>query len=196
MRADESIQFAPLPQPKPAKPPEWLAKVLDWLSDLVGPAGQWLGQNWSALKWIIAATGLALAAYLLWRLLAPVLKWRKATRKDAEEWTPDHAEALALLEDADALAAQGLFDEATHLLLKRSVGQIALARPDWLEPSSTAREIAQLAALPDKTRKAFGIIADRVERSLFALRPLGLADWQAARSAYADFAVSSLGRAS
>jgi len=100
------------------------------------------------------------------------------------------AAALALLDEADRLAADGRFDEATHLLLQRSVGQIAEARPDLVEPSSTAREIAAQPALPEKARGAFAVIADRVERSLFALRRLSLEDWQAARAAYADFALA------
>ena len=99
--------------------------------------------------------------------------------------------ALALLEDADRLAAEGRFDEATHLLLKRSVGQIAAARPDLLEPSSTAREIAELPALSEAARGAFALIAGRVERSLFALRRLSVDDWDAARAAYADFALAA-----
>jgi len=35
------------------------------------------------------------------------------------------------------------------------------------------------------------VIAERVERSLFALRRLGADDWQAARAAYADFALAA-----
>jgi len=99
---------------------------------------------------------------------------------------------VALLEDADRLAAQGLFAEATHLLLKRSVNHIAEARPDWLGPSITSREIAALPMLPERARSAFGAIATRVERSLFALRDLDRDDWTAARAAYADFALAEL----
>ena len=96
-----------------------------------------------------------------------------------------------LLDDADRLAAEGRYDEATHLLLKRSVGQIARARPDLLAPSSTAREIADLRALPEAARGSFAVIAERVERSLFALRGLSADDWQAARAAYAEFALAA-----
>ena len=107
-------------------------------------------------------------------------------------WAPSAAEALALLEDADRLAALGQYDEATHLLLKRSVGQIAAARPDWLHPASTAREIAVLPGLPARARDAFALIAARVERSLFALVLLGPDDWQAARAAYTQFALTEI----
>ena len=70
-------------------------------------------------------------------------------------------------------------------------GDLADARPDWLEPSSTAREIAALPALPQAARGAFAAIAVRVERSLFALRSLSAEDWHAARAAYADFALAA-----
>ena len=103
----------------------------------------------------------------------------------------ENGEALALHDDADRLAAEGRYDEATHLLLKRSVGQIAAARPGLLEPSSTAREIAELPALSEAARGAFALIAGRVERSLFALRSLTADDWRAARAAYADFALAA-----
>jgi hypothetical protein len=36
------------------------------------------------------------------------------------------------------------------------------------------------------------VIASRVERSFFALRNLNADDWQAARAAYADFALARL----
>ena len=45
-------------------------------------------------------------------------------------------------------------------------------------------------------RGAFGTIAERVERSLFALRTLDSNDWQVAREAYASFALVRLERGS
>ncbi|WP_324743649.1 hypothetical protein U8326_16340 [Tsuneonella sp. CC-YZS046] len=186
------IQFAPLKPMEPPKPPEWLQKFQEWLADLLAPAGRLLGLSWPVFKWVLLAVAVILFLLLAWRLLAPLAGWRRKPRPDSPEWAPDRGEALALLEDADALAAAGHYDEATHLLLVRSVGQIRAIRPDLLDPSSTAREIAALPALPDRARNAFRIIAERVERSLFALVPLGMEDWQAARAAYADFAIREL----
>ena len=148
-------------------------------------------EHGQVMTWLVVAIGVAILAFLVWRLLAPLRLRRRDEQQAAPEWTPDAGEALALLDDADRLAAEGRYDEATHLLLKRSVGQIAAARPDWLEPSSTAREIAELPALPQAARGAFATIAERVERSLFALRSLSADDWGAARAAYAEFALAA-----
>lgn len=199
VRADDAIQFAPLdtPPPPPPKPPGWLDAFLRWLGELLEPLGRALGMSWPVFKWVLLAIGVAAVAFLLWRMLAPALGWRirraPATEVD-EGWMPDTGAAIALLEDADRLAAEGHFDEATHLLLQRSVGQIAAARPGLVEPATTARELSVLTALPDEARTAFSTIAGRVERSLFALRALGADDWQAAREAYSAFALAPLAR--
>lgn len=192
VHADTSIQYAPLPPMKlPERAdPEWLR----WLGKIFEPIARALGTSWPVLKWVLLAAVVAAALYALWRLTEPLRERVGTDRREPADpgWTPDRAAALALLEDADRLAAEGRFDEATHLLLQRSVGQIASARPDWVHPASTAREIAALPALPGPARQAFAVIAGRVERSLFALTALGQADWQAARAAYADFALQRL----
>lgn len=196
LRADSDIQFAPLQPPAPAETPDWLRELGEFLGRLFGPIGdalsslgRALGMTGQALMWLVIAIGVAVVLVLAWRLLSPLRLRRRETEHAAPEWTPEAGQAMALLEDADRLAAEGRYDEATHLLLKRSVGQIAEARPDLLEPSSTAREIAALPALSQAARGAFTTIAERVERSLFALRSLGADDWHAARAAYAEFAL-------
>ena len=195
IRADPSIQYSPPPAaPAPDAPdvPQWLKTLGEWLGDWLKPVAEWLVHSWPVLKWLLIGAAVLCLALIAWRLLQPLFGWRPRAKEEAPEWVPDRDEALALLDDADALAAAGRYDEATHLLLIRSVGQIRAARPDWLEPSSTAREIAALPSLPDRARTAFTTIAERVERSLFALRALDIADWQAARSAYADFALARI----
>lgn len=200
VRDDSDLQFAPVEIPEiPPRQPGWFERMLDsifnFLGDLFAPLGQALGASWFWLQWVLIALVAAFALYLAWRTFGEDLlnRQRKVAPAPDAEWRPDTAASLALLEDADRLAAEGRFDEATRLLLQRSVGQIAAARPDWVEPSSTARELAALPALPDAARAAFRVIAERVERSLFALRALERADWDAARSAYAEFALARIG---
>ncbi len=196
VRAATDIQYSPLPptppppKPKEFDPPDWLERFGEWLQNLVSP----LGMPWDTVRWIMIGLAVLLAALLIWKLmLEPMLEYRRTPKLEAEEeWVPSRDKAEALLEDADRLASEGKYGEAAHLLLQRSVSHIAEARPDWLHPASTAREIASLGVLPQQARSAFGVIAGRVERNLFALRDLDRSDWQAARSAYADFALQQL----
>ena len=197
LRGDSDIQFSPIPPPKPPEVPDWWKNFIDWLADFFSPVGavfnaigEALGVSGPVLLWILGGIAMLLLVLLLWRFARDAARNRKAKAEQEPEWAPDTGEALTLLEEADRLAAEGRYDEATHLLLKRSVGQIAQARPGLLEPSSTAREIAALEALSQAARTAFGTIADRVERSLFALRSLSAEDWSAARAAYAEFALT------
>jgi hypothetical protein len=203
VRAASDIQYAPVKVPEQSPPPEWLQRFFKWLGEVLEPfgdflanvfgsIGRFLGVSGQVIMWSTLALAATLIVYLLWRTFAPMLANapRGGPGETAPEWAPDARQALALLEDADKLAAEGRFEEATHLLLKRSVGQIVEARPGLLEPSSTAREIAELPDLSHGARSAFGVIAERVERSLFALRSLSAEDWQAARAAYAEFALA------
>ncbi len=195
LREDGDIQFEPIVFPeRPPEEPGWFQRLLEWLAENLNLGEAFVG-IWPVMEWILIGALVLAGLFLLYRLVGmPMLANRKTEGDDAEidGWTPDAQESLALLEDADRLAANGQFDEATHLLLKRSVGQIAEARPDWVEPSSTARELAALSELSQAARDAFGVIAERVERSLFALRNLEKSDWEAAREAYAQFALAPI----
>lgn len=194
MREQGDIQFAPIKPGPPPEVPDWLKAFGEWLEQVLAPLGRLLGISAKPLMWLLVALGAAMVLWLAWRIFA---SWRGRRRPAVADpgWVPDRAAAVALLEDADRLAAEGRYGEAVHLLLQRSVHHIASARPDWLIPASTAREIAALPMLPDGARAAFAAIATRVERSLFALGDLDSADWSAARGAYADFALADLRRA-
>lgn len=196
LRGDEDIQFAPVEIPEiPPREPTWLDKLFEVLGELFKPIGALLAESWPVLKWVLLALLVAAVLYTIYRMFGPTTSARKpgvAGEEGEAEWQPARQEALALLEEADRLAGEGRFDEATHLLLQRSVNQIATAQPGWVEPSTTARELAALEALPGNARSAFGTIAERVERSLFALRGLDRGDWETARAAYAEFALARL----
>ena len=135
-------------------------------------------------------------AFVLYILYALYLRFsgsewpwqRKPAEAPDESWRPEEAPARQLLSEADALAARGLFSEAAHLLLFRSIEDIDQRRPELVRPALTSRDIAALPAIPDRPRGAFARIAAMVERSLFARRPLGADDWHDCRAAYEDFA--------
>lgn len=187
--------------PPEVREPGWLdavwRSIAEFLGWVLGPIGEFLALNWSVIQWVLLGLLALFVLYWIARSVGPLARSRaeakaKAAAGSDPEWTPSQEESTALLEDADRLAAEGRFDEATHLLLKRSVSQIATTRPDWVDPSSTARELAALPALSVPARIAFKTISERVERSLFALRRLDRSDWEAARAAYADFARQSI----
>ncbi|WP_292488466.1 DUF4129 domain-containing protein [Mesorhizobium sp.] len=181
--SDKSIQFE-LPAYVPPQPPDWLKPLLDLLSSL-GPYMIYL--FWGAV--ISGAAIILLLVFLEMKGIAWRLPWQRAQREtEAEEaWRPDAGAAQILLSEADALAARGDYDEAVHLLLRRSVADIAGRLPDFLRPSLTARDIAAAASVPAKARTAFTEIARIVEAALFARRPVGAEGWRQARGAYERF---------
>lgn len=206
LRENSDIQFEPVntvpPPPPEPREPNWFEEAMvsffQWLGELLSPLAQLLGISWPVLQWILLALLAALIVYFAIRTFGPMSlrgrnpKERAKSAMSEPEWQPTEEESVALLEDADRLAAEGRYDEATRLLLQRSVTQISDARPDWVEPSSTARELAALPSLSKAARGAFATISERVERSLFALRSLDRSDWDAARKAYSDFALARI----
>ncbi len=192
MRADGDIQFAPVPI-EPIDVPDtgssWLADLFEWVAWVLGPVGRAVAENWNVVMWVLIALIAAILLLAVWRAVRGAAFTKRECDGGEADFRPDQSHARQLLEEADRLASEGRFDEATHLLLQRSVAQIAEARPDLVPPSVTARELAGLPALPDPARHAFATIAARVERSLFALRQLSADDWHEARAAYAQFAL-------
>ncbi len=180
--SDSSIQFD-LSTVEPPLPPAWLE-----------PLARFFRAIWPGLE-ILFWVGLVLLLLYILYGIAMRLQGREwpGRRKDKKavpdpDWRPDEAPARALLSEADALAAQGRFDEAVHLILFRSIEDIDGRRPELVGPALTSRDIAALPAIPERPRGAFARIAMLVERSLFALRPLGESDWRDCRAAYEEFA--------
>ncbi|MEM7327795.1 MAG: hypothetical protein AAF437_03585 [Pseudomonadota bacterium] len=101
---------------------------------------------------------------------------------------PEATRARALLKDADALAAEGRFAEAVHLLLFRSIDDIQEKKSGIIGRSLTAREIGALGILPDWIRDALSPIIRIVERSFFGGQDVNESAWQVARSSYQTFA--------
>lgn len=191
VRTDEDIQFNNI-TPKPReKPPKWWTDFLEWLSDALAPAAEGMVAAWPTLRIILLVLLAAGVLTLLWVILSPYWQdWRSRKPKLEEEWRPDEGVARRLLEEADALAGRGQFDEAAHLLLFRSIEDIEKRRPDLLRPSNTSREIERFDSLPDTARAMFAIIAGHVERGIFAASPIGEEGWTASRNAYGEFALA------
>lgn len=190
VRGQSDIQFDASFAKPPDPPPEWWDDVSKWLTDFLEPVAKAIAYVWPVLsKLLIGALIIGVLA-LLWVILAPyIADWRERRANAVPDWTPDKEVARRLLEEADALAAAGRYDEAAHLLLYRSIEDIEARRPELLRPSTTAREIGAFHALSERARSAFGVIAGHVEASFFARRPLDRGAWDSSREAYRAFAL-------
>ncbi|MGH6697229.1 DUF4129 domain-containing protein [Sphingopyxis sp.] len=190
--AGGEIQTAfPPPPPPPPPTPEWLRSLFD----AIGSFFQWSAPAAKPLMWIAVAV---LLLFLLYHFVPAFARWvdnlpfrRKAGEADAEDVAglAEAGAARALLAEADALAAEGRFAEAVHLLLYRSVEDIEGRRPGLVKPAMTSRDLAEARDLPATARDAFSRIARAVEISLFGGRSIDAGAWQTCRSAYAELTV-------
>lgn len=190
VRGDSDIQFTASFAKPPEPPPEWWGDVIKWLGKVLEPVAQALAYVWPVLSKLLMGALVVGVLALLWVILSPyIADWRERGASAVPDWTPDRDVARKLLEEADALAAAGRYDEAAHLLLYRSIEDIEARRPGLLKPSSTSREIGAFLALSERARSAFGVIAGHVEASFFARRPLDRSAWDSSREAYRAFAL-------
>lgn len=182
LAADKSFQFELKGVEPPPPPPGWLRPLIEML-EAMAPVFKiifWLG---------LAAIVLA----VLWFIAREVIRIRLPEKTDRlnivdDAWRPAPAAALALLSDADALAAEGRFAEAVHLLLLRSINDVDGRLPNTVRPALTARDIAGLSRLPAAARPAFDQIALAVESSLFGGQAVDRATFLDCRAAYEAFA--------
>lgn len=172
--------------PEPRATPGWLQAIGRFLEAL--------GPVFAALFWIAVA---AIIAGLLYFIFGEAIRMRLGFKKKNTEKIeddiltdirPDAARARSLLEEADALARQGRFAEAVHLLLFRSIEDIQDRLEGGVPTSLTAREIAGLSNLPDRARRALRPIIQIVEHSFFGGRGVDADGWKSARQSYEDFA--------
>lgn len=181
--ADKSLQFKVAAEQAPPPTPEWLKALMEFLGQLE--------PLFRVIFWIGVV---AIVLAILWFIVREILRLRLPDRRKPKtpagetDWRPAPGVALALLSDADALADQGRFDEAVHLILLRSIGDIDGRLPNSVRPALTARDIGALTRLPDAARPAFGRIARVVEASLFGGRPVDRAAFTECRQAYEAFA--------
>jgi hypothetical protein len=184
--ANRDLQFDFRKIPPPSKPPGWLVHLMQAL----GKAFEWAAPAMKYVFW----TGVVLVVLFLLYLIARetgLLNWTrrpKRTRPLDLHYRPQEGVALALLADADALAAEGRYAEAVHTLLLRSIEDMRAWRPRAIQPALTSRDIAVLETLPEPARPAFAAMAGMVETSLFGGAAVDAGGFSACRRAYEDFA--------
>lgn len=179
------------PPPPPSPPtPEWLKSILQ----AIGEFFQWSAPALKPLLWIGA---ILLLLFILYHFVPAFAQWvddirfrrRHVAAGEDMAGQAEAGAARALLAEADALAAEGRFAEAAHLLLYRSVEDIEGRRPGLVRPAMTSRDLAETRDLPAVARDAFSRIARAVEISLFGGRSIDAAAWQQCRAAYAELTV-------
>ena len=187
---DKQLQFdfTQIKLPDPPQWPEWVIAVLKVIAPILG-----------YLFWGVIILAVLLILFLIVREIITVRfggreKPSVLQGPNEMDWRPTAARARVLLADADALAAQGRYAEAAHLLLLHGVQDIRDQRPGLVQPALTSRDISALSELPAQARAAFGAIAAVVERSFFGGRDLGADDWTGCRKAYEDFALGGAAR--
>lgn len=171
---------------EPIEPPGWIKAIADFLQ-AISPL----------LKLIFWAAAIAVIAGLAYFLFGEAIRMRlgiarkekvKAVDDVLTDIRPDADRARSLLEEADALAREGRFAEAVHLLLFRSIEDVQERLDGGVPTSLTAREIAGLGSLPERARRALRPIIQIVESSFFGGREVDATGWQSARRSYEDFA--------
>jgi hypothetical protein len=140
--------------------------------------------------WFVVIVGVAVLLYAF-RDMIPALR----VGRD-RDWTPDEAgsteaqarEPAIALGAADALAAQGRFAEAMHVLLLHALAVIRRRLDEPFADSMTSREILRSRHLPDGLRAPLREVVGRVEWSYFGEHPAAHDDYAACRASFATFA--------
>lgn len=197
---DGSIQTA---FAQPVQPNPFIEGILAQIRAFIGRIFRFLLEVFEPiapfLPWIIGVGLIALVVLLASPVVRSLLrtrfeKWFPPRRPAPEiPWRPSAEAAAALLEEIDALAAKGEYDEAVHLLLQRSVADLNAFRPDLVRRHFSARDISAHPLLPEDARPAFREITHWAEKSYFAAIPVGREGFEACRRAYADFVAGGVG---
>lgn len=188
-------RFSTSPPPKEADY-GWLKGFLEWLGKIGKFFGELLEPIAPILPWLLYLFLFALVILLLSPLVRAFIigKVDRLFQRDGLKadtpWRPTAEAAAALIDEIDALAAKGEYDEAVHLLLKRSVADLNAYRPDLVRKHYSARDIGKHPLLPEDASPAYAEITRWAEKSFFAGIPVGREGFDACRKAYVDFVSS------
>lgn len=125
-----------------------------------------------------------LGAVALTLLLLALVRWAQGRRRSAALPAPGPLAAapapfVAPLGAADALAAQGRFTEAVHVLLLDTLRTLAGRTGAVIPPALTSREILGKIPLEPPAREPLASLVLAVETSVFGGRPAERADFDA-----------------
>ncbi|MEZ4401657.1 MAG: DUF4129 domain-containing protein [Kofleriaceae bacterium] len=145
----------------------------------------------NVLLWGVVLTALAMIAVSLYRQFSNYV----ADEEPADEGPgrPRRDAALAAVierprDDADQLAAEGRYVEAIHVLLLRTLHELASQHLVRVTPASTSRELLAQVNLAAEPRAALADLVTAVEHTWFGDALPGAADYAACRAQFDRFA--------
>lgn len=155
------------PPPPPREPPPEPERREPW------NIPSWIGE---ALLWLVAiALGVVLLTALISRLRS---RRRPVAAVGPRPSTPAQVVTFEVpLGEAEALAAQGRFGEAIHVLLLKTLALLGGAAGVPVPPALTSREILDRIPLDPPSRGALGALVDEVEISWFGGALPDADDW-------------------
>lgn len=138
------------------------------------------------LLWVVIAVALGALLYAFSDMI-PLLRSR-----GSDSWSGDEAIATDIMRKdpavalaaADALARQGRYAEAMHILLLRGLADIRARLDEPFADSLTSREILRSTRLPDMAREPLRDVVGRVEWTYFGEYPAGQEDYAACRTSF------------
>lgn len=190
LKRQNQLQFELTSRP-PLQRSNWLDKFLKPIIDFFAA----MTPVFQGLFWVFVGGIVLLFLYIIANALKNVRFNRDKTQGTSGDvaplYKPSREQARILLDQVDALAAKGLYAEAVHQLLFKSIQDISIARPSIIKRSYTSREISALKLLAPDTRHAFALITREVERSHFGAQQLDKNAFLRCRKAYAQFALEA-----
>jgi len=146
----------------------------------------------NALLWVLLGVAVVLIALMAARELGDYAKDETAD-DDSAAGDADQGDAAVVrvpLGDAEALAGQGRFGEAIHVLLLRTLEELARRVTMRLPRSLTSREILARVAVPDDARVALSDLVSAVEVTHFGGQEPSQDDYLACRERFQRFAAA------
>lgn len=140
------------------------------------------------LMYILMIAGIV--ALVFWAVSELSGYWKDKPDDDAEGLAggDDDAVVTRPLGDADALAQQGKFGEAIHVLLLRTLLELSARGDKPLPDSLTSREILRRVDVPDDARNALSGLITAVEVSHFGEAVPGEPEYHACLQRFQQFA--------
>lgn len=137
------------------------------------------------LLWGAVIVGMLVIAWSLRDSLPVISRSRRVVARDPDAPPQTQADRMDEAQvEADALARQGRYADAMHVLLLNSLSEIRAVLGTSFAVSLTSREILRRVQLSDMGRQALAAIVRSVERTYFGGGHAGLGDYAACRQSF------------